>query len=108
MPCVSPAPYEENVGAYASCNHGFASHTAHLFYRDVLGLFARSDTEKTLLVRFPDVDLEWCEGRMPTPHGLITLRWEKRGDKLAYTLAAPAGYKVAIDNRSGRELLKSP
>ena len=30
----------ENVGASASCNHGFASHVAHSLYRDVLGVHA--------------------------------------------------------------------
>ena len=33
----------ENTGAYASCNHGFASHIVHTLYRDVLGLY-RVDT----------------------------------------------------------------
>ncbi len=31
----------ENVGAEASCNHGFASHIVHTLYRDVLGVYAR-------------------------------------------------------------------
>ncbi len=29
----------ENVGDYASCNHGFASHIVHTLYRDVLGVY---------------------------------------------------------------------
>ena len=47
----------ENDGAYASCNHGFASHIVHTLYRDVLGV-ARVD--------MPTEDSQPAIGRCPT------------------------------------------
>lgn len=96
----------ENTGAYASCNHGFASHVVHTLYRDVLGLYEVDRVKKRLRVRFNDLKMEWCEGRMPVGDGTIGLRWWKEGGRLAYRLSSPAGYQVEIENRTGRELDK--
>jgi len=94
----------ENVGAYASCNHGFASHIVHTLYRDVLGVYCVDVSNKTVTVRFGDLKLDSCEGALPTPHGPVQLRWWKEGDRLAYRLSVPEGYVVKIENLSGREL----
>ena len=64
----------ENDGAYASCDHGFASHGGvHVLFRDVLGLQEVDTVNKTVQVRFTDSRLDWCEGRIPTPDGPIAL-----------------------------------
>jgi alpha-L-rhamnosidase len=99
----------ENDGAYASCNHGFASHGGvHLLYRDVLGLRNVDTVGKRVQVRFANLDLAWCEGRLPTPDGPARLRWEKRGLDLSYSIEVPAGYTVAVENQSGLTLVRSP
>jgi alpha-L-rhamnosidase len=91
----------ENDGAYASCDHGFASHGGvHVLYRDVLGLQQVDTVNKTVQLRFTDSKLDWCEGRMPTPDGPVELRWRKEGAKRVYQATAPAGYAIQIDNRS--------
>jgi hypothetical protein len=94
----------ENVGAYASCNHGFASHIVHTLYRDVLGLRSVDPTKKAVAVRFGDLKLDWCEGTLATPDGPIALRWEKRSGRLAYRLRMPADYHAAVENASGLPL----
>lgn len=96
----------ENVGATASCNHGFASHAVHTLYRDVLGVCRVDSQRKTVALRFGDAKLDWCEGAIPTPDGLIQLRWWKEGEELCYRLAVPQGYQVTIENLSGRRLAK--
>ncbi len=95
----------ENVGAYASCNHGFASHIVHTLYRDVLGVSRVDHQARKVYLRFGDLKLDWCEGRLPQFQGEIRLRWWKDGDQLRYTLAAPPGYDVPIENLTGRTLL---
>ncbi len=85
----------ENVGAYASCNHGFASHVAHCLYRDVLGVYAIDRQARTITLRIADQDLDFCRGTIPTPDGPITLVWHRTGDAIAYRLAMPAGYTVS-------------
>jgi alpha-L-rhamnosidase len=97
----------ENDGAYASCNHGFASHGGvHVLYRDVLGLRAVDTVNKRVDVRFADTGLEWCQGSMPTPDGLVSLSWQKDGEQLNYTISVPSGYAIDIKNLTKRELVR--
>ncbi len=92
----------ENVGDYASCNHGFASHAVNVLYRDVLGLYRVDTVNKVIHLRFGDVNLDFCRGTMPTPDGPCRLSWEK-DDKgtLVYQLDTPAGYKVQVQSLDG-------
>ena len=94
----------ENAGDYASCNHGFASHIVHTFFRDVLGAREVDRVAKKLRIRFAPLSLEWCEGTIPTPQGPIELSWRKKGDVLEYTCRTPAGYSVEVENASGMRL----
>ena len=99
----------ENDGAYASCNHGFASHGGvHILYRDVLGLQQVDTVNHLVQLRFTDSRLDWCEGRLPIADGFVTLRWRKEGGKLIYQLTAPAGYSIKTENRSSLEALRQP
>ncbi len=96
----------ENDGAYASCNHGFASHAAHVFIRDVLGLYQVDTLNKTLQLRFSDLKLDWCQGSVPTPDGGIRMRWQTEGTKLVYRVETPPGWNVEVQNPSGKELVR--
>jgi alpha-L-rhamnosidase len=84
----------ENVGDYASCNHGFASHLAHVLIRDVLGLYRIDPVRKVARLRLGDVGLDWCRGTIPTPDGPVSLQWTRTGDELSYCIEAPAGYEI--------------
>jgi alpha-L-rhamnosidase len=91
----------ENDGAYASCNHGFASHGGvHVLYRDVLGIQQVDTVNKSVSIRFTESPLEWCEGRIPTADGPVELRWRKEDGKRIYQIAVPAGYSIQTENRS--------
>ncbi|MHB0957032.1 MAG: alpha-L-rhamnosidase-related protein [Pirellulaceae bacterium] len=94
----------ENDGAYASCNHGFASHIVHTLYRDVLGVAHLDMQEKTIRLKFADVRLQWCRGSLPTAAGPVQLRWERQGDELVYSIRTPEGYQVQMENASGRKI----
>ncbi len=96
----------ENDGDYASCNHGFASHVAHMLYRDVLGVQRIDPVNEVVRLRFSDLAPAWCEGRVPTRGGAVYLRWWKEGDGIHYRLSVPAGYAVKIDNLSGKKLTR--
>ena len=50
----------------ASCNHGFASHMAHVFLRDVLGLRSVDALAKKVVARLSEVPLDWCQARIPS------------------------------------------
>jgi alpha-L-rhamnosidase len=94
----------ENVGAEASCNHGFASHIVHTLYRDVLGLYRVDPRSKTVHVRLADLRLDWCEGSLLTADGPVELRWAKRDGRLTYRLKTPAGYKATVENLTGEPI----
>lgn len=83
----------------ASCNHGFASHGGvRLLYRDVLGLREVSHPRREVVIRIPDVPLEWCEGTMPTPDGDIELRWRRDGDRAWIEhMVLPPGWRYRIE-----------
>ena len=83
----------ENVDAAASCNHGFASHIAHVLYRDVLGVTLDHE-EKTITVKATDVKLEFCVGALPAGSGLVKVAWKTVAGKRQRTVVAPAGWKV--------------
>ncbi len=91
----------ENDGAYASCDHGFASHGGvHVLYRDVLGLQEVDTVNKNVQLRFTDSHLDWCEGRLPTADGPVEVRWRKEGGKRIYHVTVPAGYTIKTENSS--------
>ncbi|HPM79610.1 MAG TPA: hypothetical protein PLF81_02880 [Candidatus Anammoximicrobium sp.] len=95
----------ENVGDYASCNHGFASHVVHTLYRDVLGVYRVDYESRKVFLRFGDLKLDWCEGRLPQYGGEVHLRWWKEGEQLLYTLTVPTGYDVEVENLTGKPLV---
>jgi len=88
----------ENVGASASCNHGFASHVAHSLYRDVLGVHAVDTQNKIIRLRIADVGLDWCEGTLLTQEGPVVVKWRKDGNQTICRAEVPAGYVLEIDN----------
>ena len=90
--------------AKMSLNHGFASHVAHMFYRDVLGINRIDPINKQLDVVFNDTDVKICNGAVPVGEQLISMKWEKKGKKLQYTLSVPEGYQVNIKNFTGLTL----
>jgi alpha-L-rhamnosidase len=99
----------EHDGAYASCNHGFAAHGGvHTLYRDVLGLYRVDPVNRRVDLRFTDLRLDWCEGRMPVPDGWVELRWKKEAGALRYRVSVPAGYTVTVENQSRLELSGEP
>ena len=98
----------ENLLTTASCNHGFASHVCHALYRDVLGLREVDTVHKRLALRFSDLPLTWCRGRIPTPDGPVLLSWRKENGTLAYRVEMPAGYAMKVDNPVGLSLERRP
>ena len=88
----------ENVGAEASCNHGFASHVAHSFYRDVLGVREVDARKKVVRLKIAEVGLDWCEGRLLTPQGPVAIRWWKDKGRTLCHAEVPVGYVLVNDS----------
>jgi len=79
---------------------------AHCLYRDVLGVHRIDTQNRVVELRFSDIGLKWCEGKMPTLEGQVCVRWWIEGDKILYQANVPAGYVLKIENLSSRQLLR--
>ncbi|RJP19074.1 MAG: hypothetical protein C4527_28100 [Candidatus Omnitrophota bacterium] len=98
----------ENVGAYASCNHGFASHIVHTLYRDVLGLYRIDSVHKKIKIRLTDLAMDWCEGSLPIGDGRISMQWWKEEGKFVYRMDVPADYQIEVENLCNGEVVRKP
>lgn len=98
----------ENVGASASCNHGFASHVVHSLYRDILGVHVVDTQKKVIRLRIADVGLDWCEGRLLTPQGPVVVKWWKDNNETRYRAEVPAGYVLEVEDLTGNGLRAYP
>jgi alpha-L-rhamnosidase len=85
----------ENTGAYASCNHGFASHIVHTLYRDGLGLATVDKVNRRVVVKRVENGLEWCKGEVPTMDGPVRA-WTERDENgnLQQQVRVPSGWTV--------------
>lgn len=84
----------EHMGPYASCDHGFASHTACSLIRDVLGL--RRESGNHFQLHVPDIPLERCQVKLPLPEGFLEAIWQRSDRSVSVFLRLPRGYSVQI------------
>lgn len=84
----------ENDTPTASCNHGFASHVASLFYREALGLERFDPVKKQLWLRPRDNGLDSCRGVLPIPDGRVVIEWKRQKGKVRWKIEAPESWRV--------------
>ena len=85
----------ENIGTTASCNHGFASHAAVSYCRDVLGLRRIDRIARTVLFA-PPSDLSLDSVAMDVPVGggaFIHAGWRRENGRLVEELRLPDGWR---------------
>jgi alpha-L-rhamnosidase len=85
----------ENRDERASCNHGFASHIAHVLVRDVLGLYAVDVAQKKIILRINPVQLDWCAAQLPIPGGTLRLAWWYENGTQKFEISQPLGWEVS-------------
>jgi alpha-L-rhamnosidase len=96
----------ENISAYASCNHGFASHVVHVLYRDVLGIADIDINKKQVTLQFSDLNLASCKGEMPVGNEMVRLEWVREGNNVTYHYDGPEGFTVLISSSPALNLTK--
>lgn len=80
----------ENVGTTASCNHGFASHAAVSYCRDVLGLRQIDRVGRTVRFEPPQgLALDSIAMELPVEGGIIRAGWRRQDGKLVEELRLP-------------------
>jgi alpha-L-rhamnosidase len=96
----------ENISAYASCDHGFASHVVHVLNRDVLGIADIDAKQKLITLQFSDLNLATCKGEIPAGDNIVRLEWQREGNNITYHYDIPKDYKVVIRNNSTLNLIE--
>ncbi|MBR1609489.1 MAG: hypothetical protein IJ678_07740 [Kiritimatiellae bacterium] len=89
----------EMTGDAASCNHGFASHVAVFYARNLAGI-EKTDLAARRVSLAPresllDLPLEHCEATLPLPGGKLEISWRKTpAGGVERAAAAPEGWVV--------------
>lgn len=84
----------EHVGTAASCNHGFASHVAVTYCRDVLGLKDIDYANRTVVFSPPeDLPVDSISMNIPVGKGFIRAGWKRVDGKTAESLELPDGWR---------------
>lgn len=84
----------ENDTPRASCNHGFASHAAVFYVRDVLGVKSVDLCAKTVTLADTDADVEFCEATLPVSGGEITVSRRMVDGRPVHSCRLPDGWRV--------------
>lgn len=90
----------ENMGDYASCNHGFAAHIAHVLLRDILGIEDIDPLTRTVRLHFSDTGVRHCSGVRPLENEDIAIEWFIVDGVCHYSIRLPKGYKAVVDEDS--------
>lgn len=96
----------ENTGAYASCNHGFASHINWVCYRDLLGVRSIDYDQKCIEITIPECRLTSCRGRIPVGDSYFEEVWKKDRDCIVFDYRAPEQYTVRVQGMNNRKTVK--
>jgi hypothetical protein len=89
----------ENPDSPRSECHGWSSAPIYEFSAMVLGVCPTEDGYKSVRIqpRVHAYDLTWAKGTIPTPHGIITVAWEKADGKLTLEVTLPAHSALACE-----------
>ncbi len=87
----------ESFGGGAEANHAWTAYPGYLFQKYILGIQPTSGGFATFDVRPETGGLSFAEGAVPTVKGLITVRWERKGDdRFSLSVTVPSNTKATI------------
>ncbi|MFO7636599.1 MAG: alpha-L-rhamnosidase C-terminal domain-containing protein [Clostridia bacterium] len=91
---VFPVFYE-NSRTRSYC-HSWSSAPGYVFIRYLLGLEPVEPGFRKLKFSVPDVDLEWCEGSIPSPQGKIDVFWSREKGRKVFKAMVPGGIELDL------------
>lgn len=99
---VFPGFYE--VSRTRSYCHSWSAAPLYFIHRYVLGVERAADGFDEIRLRPVDVNLNWCEGSIPTPHGRIDVRWSRESGAMRYHLRVPSSIRIDADKMTSCNL----
>jgi hypothetical protein len=89
----------ENPDSPRSECHAWSSAPIFEFSSMVLGVYPTADGYASVRIK-PAVDcygLDWAKGTVPTPHGVISVAWQKQDGQLTLDVTLPEGTAMACE-----------
>ena len=99
---VFPGFYE--VSRTRSYCHSWSASPTYFIHRYALGVERSADGFDEIRLHPVDVNLGWCEGSIPTPHGRIDVRWSRESGNLRYFLRLPSAIRVNAEQMTSCDL----
>ena len=94
----------ENVFAGGSCCHGFASHVAYVYYRDIVGINNINTERKEISITINENGLKKCDAVFPIKNELMKVKWRRFGKSIIYEIDVPKDYTVCMNNNTDLRL----
>jgi hypothetical protein len=86
----------EMFGETRSRCHAWSAGPVYFLQTQQLGVEpALPGFERATIAPIP-LDLDWCEGRMPTPHGEIEVAWQRDESRFEIAIHLPAGVRADV------------
>ena len=92
---VFPGFYE--VSRTRSYCHSWSAFPAYFLSKYILGIRIEERGFRKICISVPDTDIEWCEGSIPTPFGMVNIRWSRENGLKSYYISVPCEIDIAAD-----------
>ena len=89
----------ENPDSPRSECHGWSSAPIYEFSSMVLGVYPTANGYASVRIKpyVHSFDLTWAKGTVPTPHGVISVSWEKKDGELTLFVTLPEGENMPCE-----------
>ncbi|MDI4648462.1 alpha-L-rhamnosidase C-terminal domain-containing protein [Cohnella hashimotonis] len=92
-----PGTLWEHTWSSDSVCHGFASHAGVWLVRDILGLHAPDELNRTVRLAPHPCDLKWCKGALSCQGGTISVEWHRTESRFELMAHVPDRYEVLLE-----------
>ena len=85
--------------------HGWAAGPVYLLPAYVLGIRPLTPGFEKVLIAPQPGDLTWAEGKVPTPHGPVSVRWSTAQGQLRLTINSPSPVRLDLPSPAAAHVL---
>lgn len=84
------------MGDQGDLSHGWIATPAYQMSSRILGITPSAPGFRTLSIRPHLCDLAWAKGKVPTPHGDVTVNWRRERERLSLDVSIPPGTRAEV------------
>lgn len=94
--------FEKDWWTRSHC-HAWSAAPVYFLTKYLLGVWWEEPGYTTARIEPITLDIDWAEGRVPTPHGAIEIAWEKTAEVFTLSVALPQGVSAEVILPEGAE-----